>query len=162
MVQRMNVDELKKFLHLRGMKVSGKKAELVARVFCAYENDVQPTKSSEEVERELGNEYQAKLIIDDNCIPDPFVLNSGWLNEENGITWPMISYPDIFNFLMFFPSELGSSELNDYKSCKAYSYVINGWLDPISYHPIDGKSKFCLLRADCRPSQRLNDTRHKI
>ena len=26
---------------LRGMKVSGKKAELVARVFCAYENDVQ-------------------------------------------------------------------------------------------------------------------------
>ena len=163
MVQRMNVDELKKFLRLRGMKVSGKKAELVARVFCAYENDVQPTKTAEEVERELGNEYQAKLVIDDNCIPDPFVLNSGWLNEENGITsWPMISYPDIFNFLMFFPSELGSSELNDYKSCKAYSYFINGWLGPISYHPIDEKSKFCLLRADCRPSQRLNDTRHKI
>ena len=45
MVQRMNVDELKKFLRLRGMKVSGKKAELVARVFCAYENDVQPTKT---------------------------------------------------------------------------------------------------------------------
>ena len=74
MVQRMNVDELKKFLRLRGMKVSGKKAELVARVFCAYENDVQPTKTAQEVERELGNEYQAKLVIDDNCIPDPFAL----------------------------------------------------------------------------------------
>ena len=60
----------------------------------AYENDVQPTKTAEEVERELGNEYQAKLIIDDNCIPDPFVLNSGWLNEENGITsWPMLWFP---------------------------------------------------------------------
>ena len=102
MVQRMNVDELKKFLRLRGMKVSGKKAELVARVFCAYENDVQPTKTAEEVERELGNKYQAKLVIDDNCIPDPFVLNSGWLNEENGITsWPMISYCRIQTFSTF-------------------------------------------------------------
>ena len=74
----------------------------------------------------------------------------------------VLSYPDIFNFLMFFPSELGSSELNDYKGCKAYSYFINGWLGLISYHHIDEKSKLCLLRADCRPSQRLNDTQHKI
>ena len=112
------------------MEVSGKKAELVARVFCAYENDVQPTKTAEEVERELGNEYQAKLVIDDNCIPDPFVLNSGWLEENGTTSWPMISYPDIFNFLMFFPSELGRSEFNDYKSCKVYSYLSMAGLAP--------------------------------
>ena len=34
----------------------------------------------------------------------------------------MLSYPDIFNFLMFYRSELGSKDLSDYKNSKAYSY----------------------------------------
>ena len=37
MISRMNVDELKKYLRLRALKVSGRKEELVARVF---ENNV--------------------------------------------------------------------------------------------------------------------------
>ena len=36
----MNVDELKDFLRLRGLKVTGRKEELVARVFVAIENDL--------------------------------------------------------------------------------------------------------------------------
>ena len=33
MVEKMNVEELKTFLRLRGLRLSGKKNELVARVF---------------------------------------------------------------------------------------------------------------------------------
>ena len=30
------------------------------------------------------------------------------MEEDEGMTfWPMLSYPDIFNFLMFYPSKLG-------------------------------------------------------
>ena len=36
--------------------------------------------------------------------------------------WPMHLYPDIFNYLIVFPSELGSKDLNGYKNSRAYSY----------------------------------------
>ena len=42
--------------------------------------------------------------------------------DEGMVSWPMLSYPDIFNFLMFYRSELGSKDLSDYKNSKAYSY----------------------------------------
>ena len=97
MVSKMKVDDLKKFLCLRGLKVSGKKAELVARVFAAYENKVQPVKSAAEVEIELQEEYQAKLLQGDYVIPDQSNLG-GWLDEEQGISlWPFITYPEIYN-----------------------------------------------------------------
>ena len=44
MVSKMKVDDLKTFFCLRSLKVSGKKAELIARVFAAYENHMQPVK----------------------------------------------------------------------------------------------------------------------
>ena len=53
MISRMNVDELKKYLRLRALKVSGRKEELVARVFAAVENNVQPVKSATEIEEEI-------------------------------------------------------------------------------------------------------------
>ena len=43
MIFRMNVEELKKYLRLGALRVSGRKQELVARVFAAVaENNVQP------------------------------------------------------------------------------------------------------------------------
>lgn len=63
---------------------------------------------------------------------------------------------------MFNPSELGSSDLNDYKSSKAYSYFSNGWLGPILYHEVEPASSYCFLKADCRPSQRINDPPHNL
>ena len=57
--------------------------------------------------------------------------------------WPMLSYPDIFDFLMFYPSELGSKDLSDYKNSKAYSCYESGWLQPLQYHNLSG-SKYCV------------------
>ena len=61
LVNKMKVEELKTYLRLRGLKVSGRKVELVARVFAASENNVQPVKTAEEVEAEIADEYKAKL-----------------------------------------------------------------------------------------------------
>ena len=45
------------------------------------------------------------------------------MNEDEGIKfWPIHLYPEIFNYLMFFPSKLGSNDLNYYENSKAYSY----------------------------------------
>ena len=137
MVNNMKVKVLKNYLRLRGLKVSGRKPELVARVFAAMENNVKPIKSAEEVEQEIRSDYQKKLILKDYVIPDPNFLNDGWMSEVDGILfWPMILYPDIFTYLTFYPSELKSDDLNDYKNSKAYSYFSDGWLSPLSYHEV--------------------------
>ena len=163
MLSKMRVDELKGFLRLRGLKISGRKEELVARVFVAVENNVQIVRTAEQVETDIAREYARKLVIEGESIPDPFQLQDGWLAEEESVKfWPMTLYPDIFNFLAFHPSELASKDLSDYKTSKAYSYYLQGWLKPLSYNEISSSSKYCLIRTTCKPSQRISDVPHKL
>jgi hypothetical protein len=163
MVNNMKVEELKCYLRLRGLKISGKKAVLVARTFSAMENNVVPIMTAEEVENEIRQEYQKKLKLNDIDIPDPFKVETNWLSEVEGlIHWPTVLYPDIYNYLMFNPAELASADLSDYKSCKAYSYYKCGWLQQLFYHEITVDSPFCILKAECRKSERINDPFHKL
>ena len=53
----MKVYDLKMYLRLRDLKVTGKKGELVARDFSAIENHVPVKKTAEEVESDLRNDY---------------------------------------------------------------------------------------------------------
>jgi len=162
-LSRMKVDELKAFLRLRGLKTNGKKEELVARVFVAIENEVPTVKTAEEVEREIATEYEAKLKAGCKTLPDPFGITSGWVNEEDGtVFWPVTLYPDIYNFLANHPNELTRNDIANCKQSKGYSYYSQGWLSPLSFHPIADDSEFCFLKGTCRPSQRINDTPHKL
>ena len=102
MIETMKVKELTSFLRLRGLKVSGRKKELVARTWCAIEQGIPIQLTAEEVEKEIQNEYENKLLVDDFLIPNPYDVKEGWMDEENGITqWPMLMYPDIFTYLSF-------------------------------------------------------------
>ena len=115
MIEKLSMEELKNYLKIRGLKVTGRKKELVARVFNAQENDVKPVKTEVEVEAVLKNKYSKKLVVYDRKIPDPFQIPHGWQTEQEGIVfWPKILYPDIFSFV-FNPSELRSNNLSDYK-----------------------------------------------
>lgn len=58
----MKVDELKNYLKLRGLKVSGKKTIIVARAFAANENKTPVVMNAEEVEAELKVEYDLTPI----------------------------------------------------------------------------------------------------
>ena len=75
----MSVRELKNYLQVRGLKVIGKKEELVARVFVAVENNVQPVKTAVEVEEDLALCYRNKSNVDGKNIPDP-MKNNAWLD----------------------------------------------------------------------------------
>eukprot|EP00112_Aurelia_sp_Birch-Aquarium-sp1_P017360 Seg4013.2 transcript_id=Seg4013.2/GoldUCD/mRNA.D3Y31 product="hypothetical protein" protein_id=Seg4013.2/GoldUCD/D3Y31 len=166
----MKVDELKNFLRLRGLKVSGRKEELVATAFIAIENNVQIVQTAEEVDSVIGKQYLSKLnvaLFDNDMgteeIPDPFKLIDGWISEEEGVKlWPPTLYPDIFNFFAYHPSELASNDLSDYKTSKGYSYYERGWLKPLSFNEISSASQLCLLKTTCRPSQRISDVPHKL
>ena len=72
----------------------------------------------------LITDYKNKLKIDDFPIPDAFRdLIGAWKKMKERHIWPMLSYTEIFNFLMFHSRELGSKDLSDYKNSKAYSYL---------------------------------------
>ena len=105
LISKMSLKELKNYLRIRGLKVNGRKNELVARVFAATEIALQPIRAAVEVEADLKTEYLAKMKTEDRNIPDPFKIpqNSSIMNEHDGMKfWPMLLYPDIFNCLMFF------------------------------------------------------------
>ena len=85
MISKMKIEDLKNYLRARNLKLSGRKEELVARVFSAVENLVQPVMTAVEVEKDLQDEYRKKLKIDDRKLPDPFKMNTGWMDEQEGI-----------------------------------------------------------------------------
>ena len=162
LITKMSLEKLKNYLRIRGLNFNGRKNELVARVFAASKNGVKPIKIAVEVETDLKNEYLAQLKIDNRNIPDPSKIPHGWMNKYEGMKLlPMLLYPDIFNYLMFFPSELGSKDSNDYKKSKAYSYHKSCWLQPLLYHNLTG-STFCILKGECRKPQSVNDPFHKL
>ena len=73
----MGLEELKSYHKIRGLKVSGRKKEIVARAFATSENGVKPIKTVAEAEADLKTEYVAKLKIDTRNIPDPFKIPHG-------------------------------------------------------------------------------------
>ena len=119
-------------------------------------------KSAVEVEEDSKKEYEKKLGVDDRLIPDPFKIPHGWLEEDEGMAfWTMLLYPDIFNYLMFYPTQLGSTDLSDYKNLKAYSYYKSGWLQPLYFDKLSG-SKYCIFKGECRQSQRIKEINYKF
>ena len=122
LLEKMKAEELNNYLKILGLKVIGTKRELVAQVFAASENRVQTVKTMVDIESDLITEYNFP-------IPDPFKIPHGWVEvDERMAFWLMLSYSDLFNFSMFYRSELGSKDLSDYKNSKAFSYYKSGWL----------------------------------
>ena len=56
MIEKMNMEELKNYLKIRDLKVTGKKKEVVARVINAQEINVIPVKIAVEVQAVFKNE----------------------------------------------------------------------------------------------------------
>eukprot|EP00795_Rhopilema_esculentum_P006578 gene6578-12114_t len=81
MVAKMKVEELKSYLRPRGLKVSGRKEEQVARVFAAAENDVKPIKTAEEIEQEMQDDEVKLFTLADVAealkeVETPFILST--------------------------------------------------------------------------------------
>lgn len=57
-----------------------------------------------EAEEDLRKSYMEKLKIDGKTIPDPLKIPIGWAGEDEGVYFrPMLTYPDILTYLLFFP-----------------------------------------------------------
>ncbi|PIK60998.1 hypothetical protein BSL78_02049 [Apostichopus japonicus] len=150
------VERLKQFLKKRNLKVSGRKDELVALAYAAVHMNIPQVTDARE---EKATDYSAILNVENEVLPDPFKdLENGWEGEDSVRKWPPCMYFDIAQYLSNIDNvELCQRLMSDYKEGKAYSYLESGWLGEMFYHVINEKSKFCLLKAECRPSQRINN-----
>ena len=72
-VNTWNVDALRLFCHKRNLKVSGNKAELVARVFAASEMGIPVQPSANELITRTETEKARLLIAPDKTNARPFV-----------------------------------------------------------------------------------------
>ena len=160
LISSLRVEELKTYLKERGLKTSGRRVELVARVFAASENNVPVVKTAVEIEADLKQEYIKKLDIDGYGIPDRFLLRKDGWRKKKGDIYGQWFYRRIF--LMFHPSELKSDDFSDYKVCKAYSYYCDGWLMPLQLRNISVDNPYCIIRGKCRKSQKVNDPYHRL
>ena len=86
---------LTNFLTVRGLKTTGKKAELVARAFSAVELNLPIIQSTEQQQVLLKDEYGKKLARYD--IPDPRDVDNAE-RSDNVTKWPNIYIQSLLYF----------------------------------------------------------------
>ena len=68
------------------------------------------------MEAQLKEDYSKKSELEKFILTDPFKLETGWTEEEDGIAyWPIIPVTRILNFLMI---NRDITDLSDYKASK--------------------------------------------
>ena len=101
-INTWRMDALKHFLIKRGLKVSGRKEELVARVFAAAEQKNMPVclDAASRV-AQTQRERESLLKTPEGVLPDPSELHNGWIGELNGLTkWLPILLSDLTLYIM--------------------------------------------------------------
>ena len=118
-VKTWSVKALKEYLKDRGIKVSGTKEMLQARVFTAQELNLPKVLSEAERDKVRNAEYTKLLYVDGETLPDPFYeLPEGWLSEHAGIhLWPPTDLKDIETYLNRFKPGPDRKLLNDKLLC---------------------------------------------
>ena len=126
---RWKVDELKIYIKERGHKTTYKrKNELVAVAFAVSEQKL-PIVSCDVAVMQVDLDYQSLLtfVSDgvDYTIPDPWLLNDGWLSEGTGLrSWPPCTYIRISEYLVDHDERALLSRLaNDYKEGVYYVFA---------------------------------------
>ena len=111
---------LKDFLKLRGLKQSGKKNELLARAFGAYELGAPKKFIQEQIFDSIKNEYQQRLQTND-IKSDPNTLSDEcWKDDFQ--TWPHLDDGKVIFSYILRVKAVDIEYIGKYKDEKAYSY----------------------------------------
>ena len=90
----LTVGTLKDFLSLRGLSTTGRKIELVARAFSAFELKLPVKLSAEELNTKIQKEYLARLQQHD--LVDPNGTQS-WIDDVT--KWPRVDLGKMFCYI---------------------------------------------------------------
>ncbi|CAH3181119.1 unnamed protein product [Porites lobata] len=117
------VSSLKDFLSLRGLKQTGRKSELIARAFGAYELNVPVKFSQEQIYQQIKDEYSRRLTKNE-IKSDPNMLPSdAWIDDVK--EWPEVDDGKLFSYILR-TKAVDVDYIGKYKDQKAYSYWMTG------------------------------------
>ena len=88
----------------------------------------------------------------------PLVLFSQFENSKDNI--PDLQYPDIYNYLINFPSQYTGETLKAYKGLEGYKIVQSGFVMPLYLWPLVAQNSV-IVTARVNHSQKLNDAQLK-
>ena len=93
--------------------------------------------------------YLAKLTLSTGeQLPDPFILHSNWSDDVSLL--PDITYPDIYHYLIEYPSQFSKESLKAYKSLESYNFFVSGHVQNVYNHEVEKKSMFCFIKMEVR------------
>ena len=79
----------------------------------------------ESLSEEDKKDYLAKLTLSTGeQLPDPFILHSNWSDDVSLL--PHLTYPDIYHYLIEYPSQFSKESLKAYKSLESYNFFVSG------------------------------------
>ena len=133
----MNVNNLKDYLTVRGISVSGyNKIKLVARAYSATEMDLPIILSSADLTKKL-EEYRKRLR--EFNILDPKNIEKE-LQVDDLTVWPKVNLGNIFEYILRM-KEFDKEYMGKYKDQKAYSYFDSGFVREILVSKINEGTK---------------------
>ena len=133
------------------------------RAFVAHSKNVLVDPNLEYEERSILEEYQSKLKVDSDVIPDPMALKTRWVGEENGISKsPSIFYNDVANYLKIIGPDFINRLDREYKLGKAYRDFADNFVREIYYHNISEKSEYCILKCRVFLSRKVSSKPYHV
>ena len=106
----------------------------------------------ESLSEEDNKGYLAKLTLPTGeQLPDPFIFHSKW--SEDVSLLPVITYPDIYHYLIEYPSLFSKESLKAYESLECYNFFVSGHVQNVYYHEVKKKKclkKFCFIKTEVR------------
>lgn len=149
------IGKLKDYLSARGYSCQGNKQQLVSRCYVAWETKA-PLKFSEKQQQEiLKKEYTNRLKECDIEDPQSYDKDLWSLELKN---WPKIDLGKIFAFIIS-KKEQEMEFIGNYKSQKAFSYYMSGFVDTIYSATINGKQ---IVKSQVTPSQSIRNEPHDV
>ena len=138
------VSSLKDFLSLRGLKQTGRKSELIARAFGAYELDVPVKFSQEQIYQQIKEEYSRRLTKNEIKSDPNMLLSDAWIDDVK--KWPEVDDGKLFSYILR-AKAVDVDYIGKYKDEKAYSYWMSGFVDTVFFAkcPVFVFCFFCIL-----------------
>jgi len=124
------VPSLKDFLSLRRLKQTGRKPELVARAFGAYEL-IAPVKfSQQQIYQQIKEEYSWRLNSNGIKTDPNHIPHETWIDEVK--QWPEVDDGKLFGYILR-TKAVDMENIGKYKDQKAYSYWMSGFVDTVLF-----------------------------
>ena len=153
------VSSLKDFLSLRGLKQTGRKSELVARAFGAYELNAPKKFTQEQIYRQIKEEYSRRLNSNEIKSDPNNIPHDTWIDDVK--QWPEIDDGKLFSYILR-TKAVDVEYIGKYKDQKAYSYWMSGFVDTVLFTKCPLGNKQMFLKGCVSPSQKLRDDPHKV